>query len=657
MRRILAVTMAGAMVSPAAELNVRTVVLYKHGVGYFERTAELGPGESARLDFKASEMNDVLKSLTVSLRSGAGVAGLRYDSSEPLDRKLQQFPMRLAGQQPLSAVLDQLKGARLDIVGGSGTLSGAIVSARTTAASREQGEREQVTLLLDSGELRSVDLAAVSSIRFPDPKLHMQFKDYLATLVQARSSDKRSVYIDSTDAGRRQISATYMVPMPVWKSSYRLIFPAAGEPTLEGWAIVDNTTGEDWNGVNLSLVSGRPISFVSRLYEPKYVERPVVELAESTPVAPVVHQAAMAPPTPAAAAPAEMGRARRMLKAEALDLAAAEAAPSDIARTAVGRELGDLFEYRFGSAVTVRKNESAMLPFLQQKLGARKLLIYSNESSAHPMNAAEIMNSTGKTLDGGPITVYDSGAYAGEALVETVKHGDKRLISYGVDIGTRITTNHDSTQDVVSEIHVRRGVLETKAALKETKTYTIRNVDAKAKTLLIEHPIRHGYKLTGPVKPVETTANYYRFQIALAGGASEKFPVQEERVLEQTHAISSLNPEFLVSIVQNRALKAESRKQLESIVAKKREIAAVASEFARTEAERAELEKDQERVRQNLTSLNRVAGQQEQVNRYAKQLSESEGQLAALRDQASVLRKRRSALEAELNAMIEKMEF
>lgn len=654
------------MISPAAELNVRTVVLYKHGVGFFERSGELGPGESARLDFKASEMNDVLKSLTVAVKSGAGVAGLRYDSSEPLDRKLTQFPMKIAAQQPLSAVLDQLKGARLDAATAAGPVSGAIVTARTVAGSRDQAEREQVTLLLDSGELRTLDLAAATSIRFPDPKLQLQFKDYLATLVQARSSEKRSVYIDSSDAGRRQIAATYMVPMPVWKSSYRLIFPPAGEPVLEGWAIVDNTTGEDWNGVNLSLVSGRPISFVSKLYEPKYIERPVAELAEDKPVSPVLFGAAMSagappPPPPAPAAMAMMGRAKRSvggkMTVESADMAVAEAAPSDLAQTAEGRELGDLFEYRFGTPVTVRKNESAMLPFLQQKLGARKLLIYSDPSSAHPMNAAELTNSTGKTLDGGPITVYDGGAYAGEALVETVKQGDKRLIGYGVDIGTRITTNLDSTQDAVREIHVRRGVLETKAAIKEVKTYTIKNVDTKAKTLIIEHPIRYGYKLTGAAKPGETTANHYRFQVALAANANEKFVVNEERLLEQSYAISNLNPDFLVSIVQNKALSAEGKRQLESILAKKREIAASANEFTRTEAERTELEKDQERIRQNLTSLNRVAGQQEQVNRYAKQLSDMEGQLAGLRDRASDIRKRRAILEGELNTMIEKMEF
>src|SRR6185436_11886814 len=119
-----------------------------------------------------------------------------------------------------------------------------------------------------------------------------QFKDYLAALAASRSKDKRSVYIDSTDNKARDVVASYMIPAAVWKSSYRLIFGASGQPILEGWAIVDNTTGEDWTKVNLSLVSGRPISFVSQLYAPKYITRPGAELADDAAARPVVHEGA-----------------------------------------------------------------------------------------------------------------------------------------------------------------------------------------------------------------------------------------------------------------------------------------------------------------------------------------------------------------------------
>jgi len=280
----------GATLAMAAELPVKEVVLYKHGVGFFARSGTLAAGESARLDFDAAEMNDVLKSLTVEEKGGGKITGLRYDSMDPLSRKLAAFPFQIRDGQPLSGMLDPLKGARVELQFGNETVAGAIVSGRVIPGSDKQAEREQLTLLLDSGEIRNVDLGAATGVRFSDARLQEQFKEYLAVVAAARSKDKRSVYIDSTDAKEREITASYMIPAAVWKSSYRLIFGDSGAPTLEGWAIVDNTTGEDWDKVRLALVSGRPISFVTQLYPPRYVDRPNAELPEERAAAPVLHQ-------------------------------------------------------------------------------------------------------------------------------------------------------------------------------------------------------------------------------------------------------------------------------------------------------------------------------------------------------------------------------
>ncbi len=657
---------AAYTVVPAAELPVREVVLYKHGVGFFERSGSLGAGESARLDFKPSEMNDVLKSLTVSEKGGGKISGVRYDSSIPLNEKLSDFPFKIEAGQPLSAVLDQLKGARVEIQFGAEKVSGSVVAARYVPADEKRPEREHITLLLDSGELRTFDLAAAVGIRFSDPKLQQQLKDYLAALTGARSNDKRSVYIESTDAKTREVSASYVIPTPIWKSSYRLIFGAAAQPTLEGWAIVDNTTGEDWTKVRMSLVSGKPISFISALYEPRYVTRPTAELPEERAQAPVIHGGAVdaekqfarrgviggsagglgsaAPPMAAA-----MQRDLGMLKEQ-------ELAPSTIVNAASGQALGELFEYSVTTPVTIRKNESAMLPFLQQKIDARKLLIYSDTGSQHPLNAAELTNSSGKTLDGGPITVFEAGAYAGEALVETVKAGDKRLISYAVDLGTRITTNLESKSDVVREIHVNRGILTARVAGVETKTYTTRNVDAKAKTLIIEHPVRPQYRLMNQ-KPLETTARAYRFEVKLPPGATEKFPVTEERVYSNSFSLTNATPDFLLTYVQNRDLSAAARQQLQRILDLKNQISSADADSKRLEAQATSLSRDQERTRQNISSLNQVSGQQQQVQTYASRLAQQESELATLRDREAELQKKLAALQAELNAAIQKLDF
>jgi hypothetical protein len=305
----------------------------------------------------------------------------------------------------------------------------------------------------------------------------------------------------------------------------------------------------------------------------------------------------------------------------------------------------------------VKKGESAMLPFLQQKLGARKLLIYQENFGVNPQNAAELTNSTGKTLDGGPITVYDSGTYAGEALVETVKAGDKRLISYGVDLGTRITTKFDSSKNVVREIHAFRGTLTSKYAMEEVKTFTIKNVDAKAKTLIIEHPQRPGYKLLEPAKATETTANANRFEVKLAASASETFVIREERVYDQNTSLTSMTPDTISVWLENKALSASGRRQLEQIAQKKRDIADNAAALQLADSGISDLTQDQTRVRANIQSLNAVKNQQELVQQYASQLAANETKMAALRDQQSNLKRKKTTLESELNTLMEKMDF
>ncbi|HVW85497.1 MAG TPA: DUF4139 domain-containing protein, partial [Bryobacteraceae bacterium] len=618
---------------------------------------------------RADEMNDVLKSLVITDSAGK-VTGIRYDSNIPLDRKLNEFPFRIDNGAPLSAVLDQLKGARLEMEFGTQKTAGEIVSGRIIPADKDRAERDQLTLLTDSGEFRSVDLSAASSLRFTDPVLQTQFRDYLSALTGSRSRDKRSIYIDSSESGSRQVRAEYIMPMPAWKSSYRLVFDETGrQPTLEGWAVVDNTTGEDWTNVRMSLISGKPISFISQLYDPKYIRRETAELPEDQAVVPVIHSGSVALP----AAPPQPPASQRAKAENTVSpfftrnggvIAGAPSAGltlpeqlSTVDQAGPAAEIADLFEYSIRNPVTVKKNESAMLPFLQQKIAARKVIIYSVSDKTNPLSAAELTNNSGKTLDGGPITVYDGGAYAGEALVETMKKSDKRFISYGVDPGTRIATNLDSRTDSVREIHAHDGLLISRAALIQKKTYSIRNIDARAKTLIIEHPVRQGYKLIGTAQPIETAPDVYRFEMNLAANASMNFPVTEENVYDSQTAVSSLTPDALLVYVRNKSLTDAARRQLEQISDLKTQLVNNDAEKRRIDAEVQNITRDEDRGRQNISSLSSVSGQQQVVQEYARKLAEQETRIAQLRQRQTELETARASLQTQLNTLIGKLNF
>jgi hypothetical protein len=546
-----------------------------------------------------------------------------------------------------------------------------VVSSRVVPGDKDHAEREQLTLLLDSGELRNVDLGAATAIRFTDAKLQLQFKDYLAALSGARSKDRRSVYIDSSDAKSREVRASYITPMPAWKSSYRLSFEGAnGEPTLEGWAIVDNTTGEDWTNVKLSLVSGKPISFISQLYAPKFITRLGAELAEDNPVAPTVYTGAMGtlkapPPAPSRAAANGRGGggfaggylADSLQVMPSAGLQTQTSSIGTVVSSNSATEIADLFQYNISAPVTVKKDESAMMPFLQQKISARKLIIYSDSTKPNPFSAAELTNNTGKTLDGGPITVYDAGAYAGEALVETIKNADKRFISYGVDLGTRISTNLNSRDEGIREVHSHNGFLISKTAQLEKKTFAVHNVDARAKTLIIEYPVRSGYDLIDTAKPVETARDVYRFEVKLPANGTLDFPVSAERVYDTQISVSSLNPNDILVYVRNKNVSDTARRQLQQIADMKTQMASVDTEKRSATDEVNNITRDEERNRQNIASLSNVSGQQQVVQDYARRLTDQETQIGKLRDRAAALDQQRARLQTELNGLIEKLDF
>ncbi|HEX4771245.1 MAG TPA: hypothetical protein VH351_10460 [Bryobacteraceae bacterium] len=276
-----------ALPTQAAELPVTEVMLYKRGVGLFVRDGIVPPGQDVRLEFQNNDMNDLLKSLVITAADGAHVKAIRYDANETLEQRLSKFQFRLGEQQPLSSFLDALKGSRIQLAIGSKTVSGSIVGARMFVATNVPS-REQLTILQDSGDLANYDLGNIDSLHLQDAHQQQELKAYLQTLADSNARDQRSVFIESDAKDSRRLHLSYVAPTAIWKSSYRLMLDDRG-PTLEGWAIVDNTTGDDWNDIRLAVVSGRPISFISPLYTARYGQRQLADLPEDKAAGPVVY--------------------------------------------------------------------------------------------------------------------------------------------------------------------------------------------------------------------------------------------------------------------------------------------------------------------------------------------------------------------------------
>ncbi|MCZ2153658.1 MAG: hypothetical protein LC114_07120 [Bryobacterales bacterium] len=654
----------------AQDLPVKRVVIYKNGVGYVERTGPVNGDQPVSLTFRAEEMTDVLKSLSVS-SSGGAVERVRFSTDEGLEEKLKAFPFRIKPGEGLASLLDGLRGERIESTQGAERVTGTILSARTVPATTQVPAREYVTLLVD-GSLKNYEIASLGDLRFANAALGRQVAEYLRVVAEARNQDRRTVTIDLAKSANTQLSARYMTPMPVWKSSYRMLFGKEAKPVLEGWAVVDNTSGEDWSGVSLSLVSGKPVSFLTNIYPPVNVDRPFVPLPGIGGAAPVTYESGMrssgAPVPPAPAMRMEKAMAGGVVggiiggvpsSEVAADLAERQGAQqSAIASVASGEEAGALFAYHFPDRVNVRKDESVMLPFLQRTVSAQRLLIYSEGqgSANHPMLAFELTNDSGLTLDGGSVTVFDGGEYAGEALFETTRQGGKRLMSYGVDLATTLRREPSSGSRVVTEISMRRGVMQIKSKQRSVVKYTASNDDARTKTLIVERPIRPNFGTISPAVSEKTsTANRFRFELPAAGAIPIEFV--DEYPLQESLQVTNLNEDQLMVYLRNQALSASGRSALEKIVSKKREIAENQSRLAAVDARINSLNSQMERVRRNMGSLNSIAGQQAQVQKLAAELGTLQTDTAAAEVELDRLREKDVSLKSELNNLIESAEF
>ena len=281
----------------AAKLPVRRVILYKTGVGYFEHQGQVRGNQTVQIDFTSSQLNDVLQSLTVLDLNGGRVAGVNYNSEAPLSQRLGMLRLPLEEKTDLSKFYSALRGARLEIRSGTTTVTGRLLSVerKTRVSGGTTLEVDLATLVDDSGEVHSIEITPAVSVRLMEREVTQEVGRYVSLLASMRQEDVRRMTIATSGTGDRQLYVSYISETPIWKTTYRIVLPsnATAQPLLQGWAIVDNTVGEDWNDVELSLVAGAPQSFIQQLSQAYYARRPVVAMPQYAQLAPQTHDSAM----------------------------------------------------------------------------------------------------------------------------------------------------------------------------------------------------------------------------------------------------------------------------------------------------------------------------------------------------------------------------
>jgi hypothetical protein len=684
------------------ELPVRKVVLYKNGVGYFEHAGRVNNSQQVEIDFTTSQLNDVLQSLTALDLGGGRISGVSYNSTSPIDQQLKAIPLALGEDPTLSDLFGALRGAHIEVTGGGAPVPIIGRLLNIEIRSEHKGdvtiEHRMLTVVSDAGSIRSIELTAAVNVRLLDADVHQQLGRYLNLMASTRDQSLRHLTLQAQGTGERELKVSYISEVPVWKSTYRIVFPESGKKSgsdsaiLQGWAVVDNTVGSDWENVHLSLVAGAPQSFLQPLSQPYYARRPELGLPAEAMTTPQTHEGAAgdespAPP-PAAPSPEASGAiggsimnrnfakgvgrgtgggtsahgSYGMVQSVAANDARAETAEAETSEvqdetaSASSTAFDDYFEYALSQPISIRKNESALVPILQANVEAERVTLWS-PNHPQPWRALWLTNTSDLTLDRGSFSIFEKGEFAGEGLLDPIHSKEKRLLSYAVDQGVHVTTRGGQNSRHIRHLTVKDGVLTERSDETSEVTYEVHNSAAEPRTVVIEHPIREGWKLTSDAKPVETSASSYRFRILLEPGQTVPLRVGESRVLSQRYALADLsNNQLFVSIKGDAASEALT-KHLAPVSQAKAHLNDIDRQIGERQQKTTTLVEDQKRLHDNLLGLKDSAEERALAKRYAGELNADEDQLLALRTQLNDLGQQHIAAQQALNEAIRNLDL
>ena len=532
----------------AQDLALKRVMLSSGGLGYFEYEATVEGDATLKLTVSLQQVDDVLKSLVVYDDKG-GVGGLSLPGREPLAQAFKDLPFDQDSLASPADLLATLKGAQVT-VGGSRAITGRIVSVQEETVALADGKattkRTRVTLLTDRG-LQQFILEDAENLQFADQALRDKVTQALLAIQTNRAKDARTLELATRGQGKRTVRVAYIVEVPVWKASYRLTLPgdpAAARSALQGWATIENLSGQDWKDIELTLVSGRPVAFHQALYDAYYVKRPEVPVEVAGRLMPGIDRGgveaakAAPPPPPAPAGGAAVSAAagaqrwpRRRRRQPPVAGAADQVEATDAATQVV---------FKYPRAVSVDNGRTLSIPIIDRQVPAQRLALYQAETAArNPLAAIRLTNDGDSGLPPGIITIYERDkagyvAYVGDARLSGFPVGETRLLAYALD--EKITVERDAAQtERIATGTIAQGALRLSRVIRQTVTYRVRGPAKEPRQLVVVQRRLPGWTLVKPdAKSVELSEGNYRIPFQLPGGdQTQTFEVVQEQIQQQ----------------------------------------------------------------------------------------------------------------------------
>ena len=690
------------------QLALTRVLLSTGGVGYFEYEATVTGDADLSLEVRRDQVDDVLKSIVVyDDKGGVGTIGL--PGAEPLDTAFRELPFSPGDLTSPAALLSAMQGAEVT-AGGSRQLTGRLMSVteetvRLPGNDGATATRHRVTLMTADG-LRQLVLEEADTLRFTDPAVQAQIDKALSAVADNARRERRRLTVHSNAprapqaAGERRVRVGYVAATPLWKATYRLSLGTdgaaaqdgqsqSGRGALQGWAVLENLSGEDWRGVDLTVVSGNPVTLRQALYTPYFVERPEVPVevlgrvlpsadegtvtldearaamrpqTESSRAAPPPAAAMAAPPPPMAAAPAPM--AQPLAKTAPYGSAAGTPAVAAVRSAEAGAAEGAQVLFRYPQPVSVPNGGTLMMPIAARALPVERVALYQPASDGrHPLASLRLRNDGDTALPPGLLTFYDrasksdgsgaaASAYVGDARMATLPAGDSRLLSFAVDQAVTIDREEKPGRRL-SRASIADGVLTLSVTDRQSTTYTVAGAPDGDRSLIIEHPRRPGWELAEPAggKP-DATAAAYRLPLAVPAGKTVTLTATLERPRQERIVLTDLTADQIAARADAAELPPEVRQALTALASLRAAVAEKERRIAALERDRAERIADQERLRENLQALPagsdlhkrtlaKMAEAENRIDALARELTTARGEAEAARQ---TLRERVKAL-------------
>lgn len=639
-------------------LNVTRLTLYKHGLGFFERSGHADA--SFGLDFPRRAIDDVLKSLTV-LPTDATVESIAFETPPDRNPAAQRQPMVFDSNRPLSSVLDAFGGRNVAVTVGDQRIEGELVGLERE--DEEHLERALLSVLTSSG-IRLVPLRSVTQVELLDEAA----KHDLAFALEAKRQDLERAVARVKLSGPSEVDLSYIAPAPAWRVSYRVLVSEPTDATtattaiaetdstderkiyLQGWGIFDNTLEEDLTDVALTLTAGMPVSFRYSLHQPNTPDRPFVHDESRTVSAPIEFSAMasdaamMSAPAPAMmAAPAGAMAKRGRKMAEAME----ESAP--IQATGEGR--GALFAYRIATPVSVRRGESAMVPIVGIKAkGRRELLFNSNKSGSNPVASVRFENDA-LTLERGPAIVLESGEYAGESIVAFTPEKGEVILAFAVELGISVSTRFSSREETRSVQMVDGSLLIGVIAFYET-SYTIASQLAKDCVLTIEHNRRWNSELV--TKSNEESATEARFRVSAKAGIDTEFTVIERQEQSRYESVAGIDGYRLAEFARASMIDEAMFRALTSVLERQARVSTLEQQGDQSDDERERIRGRLDDTRKNLETLDATHDSSLRA-RFIAQLETLEDRMSALDAEDDGRRAEIDRLQSENTVELERL--